>query len=433
MCRLPLEVPAAAEDDTADLISTDARAAFKADRAEPTSELNFVLRGLVLPIYIPAVTLGVGNKLIMPVLPLFARYLGAPDATVGAVQGAEGLGSICAGVAVGVLAGVVGERNAQVLGCATMSLAAAGAALTPGVGLLFAARLLSGVGLSAFQVARQSYLAAAAPKPVRGRASSLVGGAIRMSAILGVRRRPSRAPPDPMPHAAAQSPLGSRALACPPSLAAAKQPAAGGLIAEFGGVRAAFWAQLVFFGSTALLLLLAMPRVPPPPRAAPPRAAAATAPMEPATSSSGSGASGGEGASGGGGEGDRGGAEGEGGSGGGGEGGGVAKGGRGARGARARLRRWGRDFPAGAAPISLRSRLAVSSAPPRPSRAGTLRRTLITSPMIVATAVCRRCSLAPPVLTYRRDLAPPTPQPPTPSSRSPCTSPRSPCTSQERA
>ena len=99
MCRLPLEVPAAAEDDTADLISTDARAAFKADRAEPTSELNFVLRGLVLPIYIPAVTLGVGNKLIMPVLPLFARYLGAPDATVGAVQGAEGLGSICAGVA----------------------------------------------------------------------------------------------------------------------------------------------------------------------------------------------------------------------------------------------------------------------------------------------------------------------------------------------
>eukprot|EP00908_Phaeocystis_cordata_P017972 Transcript_29349.p1 GENE.Transcript_29349~~Transcript_29349.p1 ORF type:complete len:290 (+),score=92.92 Transcript_29349:22-870(+) len=278
MCRLPLEVPAAAEDDTADLISTDARAAFKADRAEPTSELNFVLRGLVLPIYIPAVTLGVGNKLIMPVLPLFARYLGAPDATVGAVQGAEGLGSICAGVAVGVLAGVVGERNAQVLGCATMSLAAAGAALTPGVGLLFAARLLSGVGLSAFQVARQSYLAAAAPKPVRGRASSLVGGAIRMSAILG--------------------------------------PAAGGLIAEFGGVRAAFWAQLVFFGSTALLLLLAMPRVPPPPRAAPPRAAAATAPMEPATSTSGSGASGGEGASGGGGEGDRGGAEGEGDSGG---------------------------------------------------------------------------------------------------------------------
>ena len=210
MCRLPLEVPAAAEDDTADLISTDARAASvadgKADRAEPTSQLNAVLRSLVLPIYIPAVTLGVGNKLIMPVLPLFARYLGAPDATVGAVQGAEGLGSICAGVAVGVLAGVVGERSAQVLGCATMSLAAAGAALTPSVGLLFAARFLSGVGLSAFQVARQSYLAAAAPKPVRGRASSLVGGAIRMSAILGVRAAgPLAHRPTPC-HAAAQLP-----------------------------------------------------------------------------------------------------------------------------------------------------------------------------------------------------------------------------------
>ena len=206
----------------------------------PLQTLRAVLRSLVLPIYLPAAVQATAISLVIPVLPLFARALGAPDSAVGGIVGANGLGSLCAGMPAGLLAGAVGERAAMMLGSLIAAAAAIGSALTPNAGLLFASRFVGGVGLSCYQVARQSYLSAAAPKAMRGRAISLMGGVVRMANIVG--------------------------------------PAAGGLVAELAGQRAAFWAQVIFFCSNALIVAAVLPR--PSPRTATalqPAAAAAAA------------------------------------------------------------------------------------------------------------------------------------------------------------
>lgn len=188
----------------------------------PRQALGAVLRSLVLPVYVPAFVQATAISLVLPVLPLFARALGAPDSGVGGIVGANGLGSLCAGVPAGLLAGSVGERAAMMFGSMIAATAAVGSALAPNAGLLFASRFVGGVGLSCYQVARQSYLAVAAPKAMRGRAISLMGGVVRMANIVG--------------------------------------PAAGGLCAELAGQRAAFWLQVVFFGSNALLVAVVLPR-----------------------------------------------------------------------------------------------------------------------------------------------------------------------------
>ena len=53
------------------------------------------------------------------------------------------------------------------------------------IALLIVARLLTGVGMATYQVARNSYVAANVQKAHRGRANGLLGGCARMANILG--------------------------------------------------------------------------------------------------------------------------------------------------------------------------------------------------------------------------------------------------------
>ena len=183
-----------------------------AERFEPRSPVRLptsVIRRLALPIYLPSFAEMLAQGIIIPVLPLYAMRLGADDAVAGAIVSMQGLGALCVGGIAGTWVGRVGERRGMVVGGGFRLVAAIAAAASPHIWLLFVARLLAGVGASFFQVARQSWLAAAVPNQHRGRVNSLIGGSTRLANVLG--------------------------------------PIAGGMVSQYaGGSRSAFWLQALF-------------------------------------------------------------------------------------------------------------------------------------------------------------------------------------------
>ncbi len=166
---------------------------------------QFRLRSLAINVYLPTLCFAFGEGLVLPVLPLFAKELGASLAMVGAVVTLRGIGALTADLPAGVLVSRFGGRAAMLVSAAWASATALLAAFARSdeelAGLLF----LAGIGWSIWLVSRLAYVSDNVPNEYRGRALALVGGVHRAGVFLG--------------------------------------PVAGGLTADAFGLRAAFLAQ----------------------------------------------------------------------------------------------------------------------------------------------------------------------------------------------
>lgn len=145
-----------------------------------------------MPIYLTSFAAVATMSFAVAFLPLYASNgFGAPDATVGAVLGMQGLGSISVAACAGVLVGRIGERCGMIVGAAVRVLSYTLLALSGVLGraaalqLLFVGWLCEGVGMGTYQIARQAYMAAAVPKRLRGRANGLIGGCARLAQVIG--------------------------------------------------------------------------------------------------------------------------------------------------------------------------------------------------------------------------------------------------------
>ena len=74
-------------------------------------------------IYMPTFVETISMGLIVPVLPLYCRKLGADDTLIGVVVSMHGLGALCTGAIAGAIIGRVGERTGM-LGGTSMRLTA---------------------------------------------------------------------------------------------------------------------------------------------------------------------------------------------------------------------------------------------------------------------------------------------------------------------
>lgn len=182
------------------------------------AEAPFRIRSLGLSVYLPTVLFAIGQGAAIPVIPLFAKDLGASVALAAMIVGLRGWGTMVFDLPAGALIARFGERRSMLFG--TIALA-----VTPFVilvshsPLVFAALVfVMGGSFAVWQLARLAYVTERAPLEVRGRALSLLGGTNRIGNLIG--------------------------------------PLVGGVVAEAYGLETAFWIQAALACAASAVMYL---------------------------------------------------------------------------------------------------------------------------------------------------------------------------------
>lgn len=182
------------------------------------SSVRSTIRALVWSVYVPSFLLSVGQGILIPVLPGFAKQeMAATIGLIGVVIAARHIGTMIFDVPAGILVTRLGLRRTMLGGVILFGIAAVWAGISPNVTSLIAARLLAGVSFALWSISRHTYIASAVPIDVRGRALSLFGGISRIATILG--------------------------------------PLLGGVLAEYVGIRVPFFAQAAVAVLTLVVVL----------------------------------------------------------------------------------------------------------------------------------------------------------------------------------
>src|SRR5258708_24791515 len=77
---------------------------------------------LLLPVYVPTLLLSLGQGVLLPTLPLYAKSLGVSFALVSVAVGAPAVGTLLADLPSGVLLERVGRRPAMLFGCGSVAV-----------------------------------------------------------------------------------------------------------------------------------------------------------------------------------------------------------------------------------------------------------------------------------------------------------------------
>ncbi|MGH2609196.1 MAG: MFS transporter, partial [Tepidiformaceae bacterium] len=145
----------------------------------------FRIRSLTWSVYLPTFLFAVGQGAVIPIVPLFARELGASVAVAGTIVAVRGLGIMFFDVPAGVLITRLGERGAMLVGTGALAVVAVGAAFSPGPLAFAALMFVMGCAWSIWMLARLSYATEQAPLEHRGRVLSLIGGSNRIGNFIG--------------------------------------------------------------------------------------------------------------------------------------------------------------------------------------------------------------------------------------------------------
>lgn len=145
----------------------------------------FQLRSLAAPVYGPSFLYAIGLGLLLPVIPLFARELGATIAVASVVVAMRGLGIWLSDVPAGLATSRFGSKRAMVAATGATAAVALLTAFVPGVPLLIVLIFLNGATWAMWNVARLAFVADRVPPANRGRAIALVGGVNRFGQFVG--------------------------------------------------------------------------------------------------------------------------------------------------------------------------------------------------------------------------------------------------------
>ncbi len=148
------------------------------DQGQPRLSLMWTL-------YLPVLIVAISLQVRAPILPLFARELGASYALVGMVVAAEAVGMLLSDLPAGWVLGRLGQRRTMIVGLTFAVLAALALAVSQNIGQVILFQSLSGLGLSIFNLARSDFIAMFIPLQQRGRAVALLGGMLRVGRFVG--------------------------------------------------------------------------------------------------------------------------------------------------------------------------------------------------------------------------------------------------------
>jgi MFS family permease len=145
----------------------------------------FKIRSLIPSVYLPTFLFAVGQGAILPILPLFARELGASIALAGFLVALRGIGTMVFDIPAGVMVTRFGERGAMLLATIVLAVVAVGCALAPNAWVLAPLVFVMGCTWAVWMLARLSYATEVSPIEQRGRVLSLLGGANRIGNFVG--------------------------------------------------------------------------------------------------------------------------------------------------------------------------------------------------------------------------------------------------------
>jgi MFS family permease len=140
---------------------------------------------LLLPVYVPTLLLSLGQGVLLPTLPLYAKSLGISFALVSIAVGAAGVGTLLADLPSGVLLERVGRRPVMLVGCGSVTLSCLLVPLFPHFAVLVVLQFILGVGTALWGISRHVFLADSIPPEERGRALSSFGGIMRIGTFGG--------------------------------------------------------------------------------------------------------------------------------------------------------------------------------------------------------------------------------------------------------
>lgn len=145
----------------------------------------FKIRSLIPSVYVPTFLFAVGQGAVLPILPLFARELGASVALAGFLVALRGIGTMVFDIPAGVMVTRFGERGAMLLATIVLTVVAIGSALAPNAWVLAPLVFVMGCTWAVWMLARLSYATDVSPVEQRGRVLSLIGGTNRIGNFVG--------------------------------------------------------------------------------------------------------------------------------------------------------------------------------------------------------------------------------------------------------
>lgn len=140
---------------------------------------------LMLPVYLPAVLLGVSSQAILILLPLYVIDVGGSLAAASAAVGFRGLGMMALDIPAGILAARIGDKRVMLLAIVLLAVAQLGFTTTQDIRLIWLIAFINGAGASSFLLGRMSYVTAACAPQTRGRVIAMLAGAMRAAALVG--------------------------------------------------------------------------------------------------------------------------------------------------------------------------------------------------------------------------------------------------------
>lgn len=154
------------------------------DSTAPSGQ-PFSLWSLTFSVYLPSFVFAVGEGAVLPIIPLFAKHLGATAAAASLVFAMRGIGTMALDLPGGVFISKYGDKFAMLAGTALVGIVAIGVSLSPTPFSLGVLILIMGGGWAFWQLARLAYVSEIAPIASRGRALSLIGGVNRGGNFAG--------------------------------------------------------------------------------------------------------------------------------------------------------------------------------------------------------------------------------------------------------
>lgn len=142
-------------------------------------------RHLTMPLYLPAMLLGIPAQASLVLLPLYVLHLGGSASVAAGIIGARALGMVVMDVPAGMMAARFGDKNIMLFAIAGLGLAHLAFALCGEIVWLYVIAFFYGAGGSSFLLGRMSYVTDTLAVSQRGRVIAMLAGSMRASALIG--------------------------------------------------------------------------------------------------------------------------------------------------------------------------------------------------------------------------------------------------------
>jgi len=140
---------------------------------------------LILPLYLPTIIVGLCWGMQEPLMPLFARDMGASYSLVGLFLSGQAIGMLLSDLPGGVTLRWLGQKRSMLVGLSLMTVAMLTIVWARNIYEAVICQLVIGVGFAVFGIARHAYIADKVNIRSRGRAVALFGGINRIGRFAG--------------------------------------------------------------------------------------------------------------------------------------------------------------------------------------------------------------------------------------------------------